>query len=374
MNTRSAQRPLSHSRLVLRRTVQTALAGVLLCSALVTTARAATTVEMPALGIDIKETSVSGLSSGAFMTSQVYIVFSDIMKGAGIVAGGPYYCAGSWSFNTYLQNATGACMNPLTPSVGPNVPALLAKTQQLSKAGSIDPTTNLSDDHIYMFSGTQDTTVTTMVMDANYQYLTQLGVPAANIEYIKNVAAGHAFITDSKSDTSCGLTQPPYINYCPPTEQADAIIQQIYADEGPVNPPAASASGELLQVDQKAFLPTAMTSMSDNAYLYVPKSCEQGGCRLHIALHGCEQGYKVIGDQYYSTTGYNEMADTNKLVILYPQAEPSQGAGKPYNPKGCWDFWGYSATNPANPDFYTRDAPQLKAIKAMIDRLAQPVQ
>ncbi|WP_460428488.1 hypothetical protein [Azotobacter armeniacus] len=52
------------------------------------------TVKLPSNGADIQKTSVSGLSSGAFMTPQPYMVFSDIMVETGIVAGGPI-CARS---------------------------------------------------------------------------------------------------------------------------------------------------------------------------------------------------------------------------------------------------------------------------------------
>jgi len=111
--------------------------------------------------------------------------------------------------------------------------------------------------------------------------------------------------------------------------------------------------------------------MSDSGFLYVPKACKKGGCRLHVAYHGCLQGYEVIGDLYYTTTGYNAVADANNIVVLYPQAQPS--TNKPFNPQGCWDFWGYSEPHASNPDFFSKDAPQIKAVRAMIDQLAQPV-
>jgi len=42
--------------------------------------------------VDIKETSVSGVSSGAVFSVQMQVAFSSIIKGAGIIAGGPYDC------------------------------------------------------------------------------------------------------------------------------------------------------------------------------------------------------------------------------------------------------------------------------------------
>ena len=46
-----------------------------------------------AYNVDVHDTSVSGLSSGAYMAVQLDVAFSSTIKGAGIIAGGPYYCA-----------------------------------------------------------------------------------------------------------------------------------------------------------------------------------------------------------------------------------------------------------------------------------------
>ncbi|MFY9970840.1 MAG: hypothetical protein WAK41_15675, partial [Roseiarcus sp.] len=40
--------------------------------------------------------SISGLSSGAFMTVQLHLAHSAKFVGAGIIAGGPYRCAESF--------------------------------------------------------------------------------------------------------------------------------------------------------------------------------------------------------------------------------------------------------------------------------------
>ena len=48
---------------------------------------------LPAFDVDIAQSSVSGLSAGGYMAMQFEVAFSSILKGAGIIAGGPYYCA-----------------------------------------------------------------------------------------------------------------------------------------------------------------------------------------------------------------------------------------------------------------------------------------
>ncbi len=48
---------------------------------------------LPSFDVNAERTSVSGLSSGAYMAGQFHVAFSGTVIGAGIVAGGPYGCA-----------------------------------------------------------------------------------------------------------------------------------------------------------------------------------------------------------------------------------------------------------------------------------------
>lgn len=322
-------------------------------------------MKLPSLNIDIQSTSVSGLSSGAFMTSQFYLVHSDIMVGAGIIAGGPYLCAKSWSFNSNLENAMTACMSPLTSKYGPNVPHLVDLTYQLSEADHIDDVKNIQDDRLYIFTGKADRTVYSDVVEQTQNFFLALNVPKTAIMYDNKVDAGHAIITNSNQNTKCSLTKSPYINDCD-FMQSGKILNHIYDN---LKPPSNSSRSNLIEFDQSEFIEGKYTSMSKNAYAYIPKACHSQQCRTHVVFHGCEQGAKVIGDAYYWTTGYNNIAEANNLVMLYPQVQPSNKK-KPFNPKGCWDFWGYSIPNASNPDFFSKNAPQIKAVRAMIDRLS----
>jgi hypothetical protein len=58
------------------------------------------------------------------------------------------------------------------------------------------------------------------------------------------------------------------------------------------------------------------------------------------------------------------------MIVLYPQAQASDPI--PFNPKGCWDFWGYSSPDRSDPNFYSKQAPQIAAVMGMLERLAQP--
>jgi poly(3-hydroxybutyrate) depolymerase len=323
----------------------------------------AQTPKLSGYGANLSQTSVSGLSSGGFMSAQIHVANSSKIIGAGIVAAGPYYCAGSSSADP-MNNATATCMNPIGP--GPNSETLLAKAKEFAQKGWIDDPNNLKDDKVYIFSGSSDKTVTTKVVDQTAKFYQLAGLPTQNIKYIKTINAGHALITDDSTDVTCATTKPPFINDCDFVQSHD-ILKHIY---GKLNPPADSLSSKIIKFDQGEFVDIQKASMGQFGYVYVPKVCETTACKVHVVFHGCEQGADVIGAKYYSSTGYNEIADTNNMIMLYPQAKPSKPL--PLNPKGCWDFWGYSSPDPNNLNFYKKEAPQMTAVMKMLTRLAEP--
>jgi poly(3-hydroxybutyrate) depolymerase len=84
---------------------------------------------------------------------------------------------------------------------------------------------------------------------------------------------------------------------------------------------------------------------------------------LHVALHDCQQSVEFIGDVFAAGAGYNEWAEANDLLVLYPQVAISKIA--PSNPLGCWDWWGYTGES-----YATKSGPQIVVIKATLDSLA----
>ena len=109
----------------------------------------------------------------------------------------------------------------------------------------------------------------------------------------------------------------------------------------------------------------AAGSLADTGYVYIPQSCQQGEtCKLHISFHGCNQNAKAVGTAYAEQSGLNNWADSNNLLILYPQTKSSMML--PLNPQGCWDWWGYTGD-----DYATRDGEQIKAVAQIARSLAQ---
>lgn len=60
---------------------------------LITSIANAAIQDLPELNADITHTTVSGISSGAYMAVQMHFAYSQFIKGAGVFAGGPYLCA-----------------------------------------------------------------------------------------------------------------------------------------------------------------------------------------------------------------------------------------------------------------------------------------
>jgi len=199
------------------------------------------------------------------------------------------------------------------------------------------------------------------VVEAAQLFYREVGVPAANITLVTRPDAGHTFLTVDTGN-ACEATASPFLSDCD-YDQAGGILKQIY---GELRGPGPQKEGEYVVVDQSRFASGLGHGLSNEGVVYIPKSCaEKVGCRLHIALHGCEQNRDTVGMKFVEGSGFARWADANRLVVLFPQVS----ANPVLNPKGCWDWWGYTGK-----DYLTKDAPQISAIWKMAERLAeQPV-
>lgn len=311
---------------------------------------AATTLPKLTLAPDI---TVSGLSSGGYMAAQFHLAYSKQVQGAAIIAAGPVYCAAN-----SLTVAFEHCLNKADSK--PDLAGALQYLQAQQQAGAIDDLNNLKDDKIWLFHGTKDATVAAGVSDAlNTQY--QSLADKANIRYINDQNFAHHFPTDGSKGTDCQVSEAPFLGNC----QYDAAGLLLAHLLPPLQPKTASASGELLQINQHQLAVAAKGQLAENGYVYVPKSCSEGQpCRLHVSFHGCKQYAGAVGDAYARGTGLNEYADSNHIVVLYPQTDKSAMA--PFNPNGCWDWWGYSGEN-----YATKQGPQMAAVKQLIDALSR---
>jgi hypothetical protein len=308
--------------------------------------------------------TVSGLSGGAFFAVQFHVAFSGRVQGVGALAGGPYFCAlGN------IDIALGRCMR--TPA-NIDVSQLVSITRSTyTTTKSIDDPSNIIDDKVWVLSAEQDTVVAKGVVESVVDYYSAfVADPASQIQGIFNQSGEHAFLTLDQGST-CTFKGEPYINKCD-FDAAGSILQHLY---GGLTPPARSAhndgldKGQLLSFDQTPFLEPGYTlttaSLYSIGFMYVPNTCNSGGgpsasCRVHVVFHGCEQTVPDIGQQFALMTGYNSWAAANDIVILYPQADRST-----LNPKGCFDWWGYTG-----PDYASQLGVQMQAVSQMITNVA----
>lgn len=332
---------------------------------------------LPALNVDIAETSVSGISSGAFMSVQFQVAHSSIVKGVGVIAGGPYYCA-----QGDAVRATTKCSCTLDPlhqvcAVSPasaDVPQLESATRNFADQRLIDSIDHLAKQRIFIFGGGKDELIPAAVTSQLESYYKQLAVPPENIRKTELADAGHTMPTEAYGN-GCGITDSPYISKCH-LNGAKEVLTWIY---GPLAMPTKTKpSGRFVQFDQTPYVPNTSflwsAGMDKSGWVYLPAACERGeACRLHIAFHGCKQGQSYLplrptpdGGLYYGTTfvrhaGYDTWADNNRIVVLFPQAVSIPAK----NPNGCWDWWGYT-----NEDYANKNGVQISAIRAMVDRIS----
>jgi hypothetical protein len=341
-------------------------AGVLVCGGCNKPEQAKTARPLPALGANIDETSVSGISSGAYMAGQFQMAHAKRVIGAAIIAGGPYGCSESVFANTIpgagtallnLSKAVNGCMLDLLETWGVADPTELAKkAEERAATGKIDPIADVVRDRIYLFTGTSDHTVAPEIVKHAGEFYAKLGVPEANIKLVANLPAGHSFVTDDEGN-ACGTSAEPYVVNCD-YDQAGDLLKQMY---GNLQPRAQTPTGDFVEFDQRPFGNNEGTGgLAETGVVYVPKSCrETPGCRVHIAFHGCAQNRETVGDAFIKESGFARWADTNRLIVLFPQV-----AASPINPQACWDWWGYTG-----PQYLTRDAPQIAAVNRMLDAL-----
>ncbi|MCL2590801.1 MAG: poly(3-hydroxybutyrate) depolymerase [Betaproteobacteria bacterium] len=304
---------------------------------------------LPAMGADLGNMTISGFSSGAFMAVQFHVVHSARVRGAGILAGGPYYCA----MGSALKALT-SCMSPNFLAFLPKPDELRAEADKQAKANHIDPPEGLRSSRVWLFSGGRDTIVKSAVVDAVHMFYLQW-LPESAIVHESLPDAGHAMIVPSAGGI-CEVTGPPYINHCGDFDAPGHLLAHLL---GELRPRAQAANGELLAFDQSKFA-ARNAGMGDIAYVYIPAACRAGGCGIHVVFHGCRQNVATVGETWVRQSGYNEWAETNRLIVLYPQTSSVT------NTNGCWDWWGYTG-----PAYHIRTAPQIVAVWKMLERLAE---
>jgi poly(3-hydroxybutyrate) depolymerase len=312
---------------------------------------------LPALSISADRVAVAGLSSGAYMATQAHLAWGERIDAVALVAGGPYHCA-----RGDLQRALGECMK--ADPAPPDVEALAAAVRARAQGGAVAPLDALAGDRVWILHGSDDPIVApALAGSAADLYLALARGQDLPISVTVDVDRrfGHSFPT-LETGAACGASVSPFLGACG-FDAAGEIFQALFG--APVGEPG-DAGGSLHRFHQRPYAAAdADPLLADEGFLYVPAACAAGAaCGLLTVFHGCDQSAEKVGDAFVRGAGFDRWADAYQVVVLYPQTRATY---MPLNPKGCWDWWGYTGS-----EYDTRRGAQLRWLDAAMTALGVP--
>ena len=263
--------------------------------------------------------TVSGFSSGGFMAMQLHISHSSSISGAAIISGGPYAC---------MRHFTGKTCTSSPHSL--NTSKLITFSQSQESQNTIDPLSNILDSKVWIFGGTKDKMIVQETVKKVEEFYKHFN---ADIKAVYHIASPHGFVTDSYG-VICQLYHWPYINNCD-FDSAGDLLTHLYGkleDKKQIN------ENQVHKFSQIEFGSDSV-GMADYGYIFIPHSCWSQTCRVHVALHGCGMNVEYIGKSFILFTGMNEWAQSNSIVVVYPQAARHHklNHGACWDAKGEWD-------------------------------------
>jgi hypothetical protein len=294
-----------------------------------------------------------------------------------------------------IHEAVGICMaqpelahapqGSQTPGSKPPALMDLGFMGDFAEQGLIADPNGIANQKIFVYHGEKDDVVGVAMQDKMKEFYTRYGVSDANLK-LERGTGGHNFPTTRNDGIDCDKEAVPYIANCG-NDIAGKILKHTVSGDltrGTFN------VAHLYRINQMTSLHT--DSVAAYGYLYASPKClaQPDSCRLHIALHGCKMsdsfdqafqtkyeeklvssGIMYVTDEEISNqgglvgtaplslsertprfgalrfaldSGYGEYAESNDLMILFPQTQ-IRAKNYPLNPKGCWDWFGWTQTD-----------------------------
>jgi len=232
----------------------------------------------------------------------------------------------------------------------PDPKALSEHAKELASDGKIDPLSDVAKENVYLFSGNEDQTVERPVVEAVRDFLEEVGVPETNINLVEK-EGNHAFITEAEQPAAS------------PPSRMSATATTIR--------PRPSSLGSMGRSRTSRPSPKGASSTSTSRPSWPgdgfadegvgPLPARRKGAAESTSRSMAAESHEAVGDDFIKESGFAHLADTNRLIILFPQTKASA-----INPQGCWDWWGYTDL-----DYLGKDAPQIAAIWALVEQLAK---
>jgi len=285
--------------------------------------------------------------------------FSASVKGAIIAAGNPYGCG---AFKEGHTEHGGACY------YGGNDLAKLKKyIESQYKRGLIDNPENLANTSVLLFNGKNDWMVYTKGMKEAGKQLRMFMQPDRVVERFKTKAA-HVWSLDH-GKCKCGSCSGADSVCCDYNNcHYDLSGESLGLFFNSVQPRVNASQQWWLWIDQHKYLPARNESQWKQVRLkrwcptYVPGSCRKdpGSCPVHIHYHGCIDNDATLRMQWINNLDLNEYAESNGIIVMYPQATGDYLTGV-----GCWN-WGHKGDDKL---FDTKQSAQMRTVIAMLQDL-----
>ena len=308
---------------------------------------------LPAMGALPDAVTVSGISGGSYAASQFHVIYSDLVKGAGLIIGGSYGDKPHEGETSYAEEG-------------------IELANEYAAEGLIDPLSNLENDPVYIFSGGIDTTVPQIKQRAQETFYENYN---ANLMWVDDPELAHEIPSLSYVEGHWGHN---LYDYDMPKDLLTHVLSNIeFNSISTLNPSSADWQnlGVLRRFNQHEFVDAKpagrMSGLAKNGYVYYPDACVDGtveNCYVHMHLHGCMDNNQGMSKDSWINYGFVQYAATNNIILLMPQAEVTYF---PANGYPCFKS-GYILDDEADRDTYlTNTGIQGKAFKAMIERVLE---
>jgi len=246
----------------------------------------------------------------------------------------------------------------------------VARAKAAETAGTIDSLATLRTRRAFLYRGTQDATYKRRSVNTTAGFFRSL-MPDKSVFFESKVESGH--LVPGIDPHLCWWQEwggPDNCTY----DGARHVLEWVHGADtlaGGRDNDTTALFSMLRPFDQRPHLvhtPGRPSYLANEGRVFVPPGCESpgSGCKLHVFLHGCGVTDGTASDGEFDTFskygGFNEWAVRNKIVVLYPLVGTDGPTAQLKS--GCFD--GYGQTGP---DYDIRTAPQIVAIKSMIDAL-----
>ena len=275
------------------------------------------------MSADPNSVTVSGHSAGCFMADEMMMVHSESIKGAGLFQCWPY---GVLS-RPDLVNENSSAELQAEVSIG--------QIAEAEAAGKIDPTSNLANNSVYIFTGGEDDITPAPMQEAMNTVYEHYGV--TNLHHVVDPNVDHWFESEVMLP---GLKQ--------------MFVDLGYAnDTNDFNELAADTSnGIWSDFDQTEFVVNQDFSRygwDTTGKVFIPNQCNTKTCKLHISFHSCGSDAATMAER----SSYALLGSTNDIIMVFPESY-------------CW---GIDDDNATSSLYGTYESEYVQSINNMICRL-----